>query len=142
MYYRDGVPITAYGYSTAYNNWEFYMSDRGKGYGRVDGQWEGDVHFGYPVRLGSGMELNLILDIFSIFNNQGETLRDMQYTTAATGSTYEDAGGSSVIDYETGNPIAPLNIDDTGRPPTNPGWNTANRWQPATTARLGVRFSF
>jgi outer membrane receptor protein involved in Fe transport len=141
MYYRDGAPITAYGYSTAYNNWEFYMSERGVGYGRVDAQFEGDVHFGYPVRLGSGLELNLLLDIFSIFNQQGETLRDMQYTTAATGSTYED-GGSSVIDPNTGNPIPPLNVDDTGRPPTNPGWNTANRWQDPTTVRLGVRLSF
>lgn len=141
MYYRDGVPITAYGYSTAYNNWEFYMSERGAGWGRVDAQWEGDVHFGYPVRLGSNLELNLLLDIFSIFNNQGETLRDMQYTTAATGATYEN-GGSSVIDPDTGDPIPPLNVDASGRPPTNAGWNTANRWQPATTVRLGVRLSF
>jgi len=142
MYYRDGVPITAMGYSTAYSNWEFYMSQRGVGYGRVDSQWEADVHLGYPVRLGNDLELNLMLDIFSLFNNQGETLRDMRYTTAASGSTYEDAGGSSVIDYETGEPIPPLNVDDTGRPPTNPGWNTATRWQPPTTVRLGVRLSF
>jgi hypothetical protein len=118
------------------------MSERGKGWGRVDSQWEGDLHFGYPVRLGEGLELNLLLDIFSIFNNQGETLRDNRYTTAATGSTYEDLGGSSVINYETNEPYPALTPGDPDRPPTNAGWNTASVWQDPTTIRLGVRLSF
>lgn len=35
-YFRSGTPITAMGYSLAYQNWEFYLSDRGA-FGTTDG---------------------------------------------------------------------------------------------------------
>ena len=135
-YYRDGVPITAMGYSVDYNNWEFYLSERGQSFGRVDAQWEADLHFGYPVKLGSGLELNLLVDIFNVFNRQGETLRDQQYTTANDGETY------NVLDWDTNEDLPPITADSTDRPPTNAGWNTASVWQNPTTVRLGVRLSF
>ncbi len=134
-YYRDGTPITAMGYSVDYNNWEFYLSERGA-FGRVDSQWEADLHFGYPLKLGTGLELNLMLDIFNIFNNQGETLRDIQYTTAVDGQTY------NVLDWDTNVDLAPITQNSTDRPPTSPGWNTASVWQNPTTVRFGVRLSF
>jgi hypothetical protein len=134
-YYRDGTPITAMGYSVDYNNWEFYLSDRGA-FGRVDSQWDADLHFDYPFNLGSGVAVNVLLDIFSVFNNQGETLRDIQYTTAVDGQTY------NVLDWDTNVDYPPITRDSTDRPPTNPGWNTANRWQNPTTVRLGLRLSF
>ncbi|MFV2073330.1 MAG: TonB-dependent receptor domain-containing protein, partial [Thermoanaerobaculales bacterium] len=68
-FYTDGTPITAMGYSVGYNNWEYYLSTRGA-FGRTDAYWEADLHFGYPLKLGSSMELNLLLDIFNVFNNQ------------------------------------------------------------------------
>ena len=134
-YYRDGTPITAYGYSIDYNNWEFYLSDRGA-FGRVDAQWEADLHFGYPIKFGSALELNVLLDIFSVFNNQGETQRDIQYTTAVDGQTY------NVLDWDTNVDYPPVTANSTDRPPTNPGWNTASVWQNPTTVRLGLRLSF
>ncbi len=134
-YYRDGTPITAAGYSVDYNNWEFYLSDRGA-FGRVDAQWDADLHFGYPLKLGSGLELNLLLDFFNVFNNQGETLRDIQYTTAVDGQTY------NVLDWDTNVDYPPITQESSDRPPTNPGWNTASVWQNPTMVRLGVRLSF
>jgi len=136
-FYTDGTPITAMGYSTAYNNWEYYLSERGD-FGRSDAYWEADLHFGYPIKLGSSLELNLLLDIFNVFNNQSETLRDIRWTNANT--TYEP---TAAIDWETGESMPAISpSDDTGRPPTNAGWNTTSRWTQPTTARFGVRLSF
>lgn len=134
-YYLDGTPITAMGYSVDYNNWEFYLSERGA-FGRVDSQWDADLHLGYPIKMGSALELNLLVDIFNVFNNQGETLRDTQYTTAVDGQTY------NVLDWDTNVDYPPVTANSTDRPPTNPGWNTANQWQNPTTVRLGLRLSF
>ncbi len=139
-YYRDGTPITAMGYSWAYNNWEYYLSERGE-FGRTDAVWEADLHFGYPVKLGANMELNLLLDIFNVFNRQGELRRDDRYTSA-------DAD-YNVVDWDTNVPYPPITTEnDQGKPPTNINadgvlaWNTSNRWQDPTTIRLGVRLSF
>jgi len=132
-YYRDGTPITAMGYSWVYQNWEYYLSERGA-FGRVDSQWEADLHFGYPVKLSSVWELNLMLDIFDVFNNQGETSRNIRYTNSD--DYYE------VVDWDTNVPYDPIVPNDPLRPPTNEGWNTANTWQNPTTVRLGVRLSF
>ena len=139
-FYRKGTPITAMGYEVNYNNWEFYLSERGA-FGRIDDQWEADLHFGYPIRLGHGLELNVLLDIFQIFNRQGETRRDIRYTSAD--HAYD------VLDWDTNIPYQPISRqDDGGRPPTNVNadgdlaWNTADRWQDPTTIRLGLRLSF
>ena len=135
-YYRDGTPITAMGYSLAYNNWEYYLSERGA-FGRSDSNWEADLHFGYPIRLGSSLELNVLVDIFNVFNRQGEVRRDIQYTNAnAPDDTYE------VIDWDTGLALPPITPGDADRPPTGGGWNTTDRWQDPTTIRLGLRLSF
>ena len=89
-----------------------------------------------PIKLGSALELNVLLDIFSVFNNQGETQRDIQYTTAVDGQTY------NVLDWDTNVDYPPVTANSTDRPPTNPGWNTASVWQNPTTVRLGLRLSF
>ena len=135
FYYTDGTPITAMGYSQAYNNWEYYLSERGA-FGSSDAYYEADLHLGYPVKLGSSVELNLMVDIFNLFNMQGETSRSIRYTTANAGETYE------VIDWDTGLPLPPITPGDAASPPTNEAWNTANAWQDPTTIRLGVRLSF
>ncbi len=135
-YYRDGTPMTAMGYSLAYNNWEYYLSERGA-FGRSDSNWEADLHFGYPIKLGSSLELNVLVDIFNVFNNQGEVRRDIQYTNAnSPDDTYE------VIDWDTGLALPPITPGDTDRPPTGGGWNTTDRWSNPTTIRFGVRLSF
>ncbi len=133
-FYTDGTPITAMGYSGAYQNWEYYLSDRG-GFGRTDAYYEANIHLGYPLKLGSNLELNVMLDIFNVLNRQMETLRNIRYTNA--NDAYE------VVDWTTGEDypaISPTN--DQGRPPTGEGWNTSNQWTQPTSVRLGLRLSF
>jgi len=130
-YYRTGVPVTAYGYTFAYENWELYLSERGA-FGRTDDEWEADLHLGYPIQVG-GFEVNLIADVFNLFNRQGETNRNMQYTVI---EDYE------VINYDTGEVEPPIRPGDTERPPTNPAFNHTNAWQAPRSIRLGVRVTF
>jgi hypothetical protein len=79
------------------------------------------------------MEINLLMDVFNVLNRQGETNRNMLYDVV---EDYE------VINYDTGQPIAPIKRGDTTRPPTNPAFNHANAWQAPRSIRLGVRLTF
>ena len=130
-YYRTGLPVTAYGYTFGYENWELYLSERGA-FGRTDDEYEADLHLGYPIRLG-GVEVNLMADVFNLLDRQGETNRNMYYTLV------EDY---QVIDYDTGEALGPIRPGDTDRPPTNPAFNKANAWQDPRSVRLGVRITF
>ncbi len=130
-YWRTGVPITAYGYSFAYQNWEFYLSDRGA-FGRTNDEYEADLHLGYPIKLG-GASLNVLLDVFNVLNRQGEINRNMQYDVV---EDYE------VMNYDTGAVLPPITPGDTTRPPTNPAFNHANAWQAPRSIRLGLRLTF
>jgi hypothetical protein len=131
-YYRDGKPITAMGYSFPYQNWENYLSYRGA-FGNVDSQYEADLHFGYPLKLGGDLELNFLVDIFQIFNRQGETMRNMRYTTSNT--------EIHVVDWFTGTALPPIEGGDYSQS-DNRAFDTANNWQDPRTIRLGLRFSF
>ncbi|MGQ9752487.1 MAG: TonB-dependent receptor [Thermoanaerobaculaceae bacterium] len=130
-YFRDGVPITAMGYSTAYQNWEYYLSRRGA-FGRTDDEWEADLHLDYPVNV-AGVQVKFLADVFNLFNRQGEVSRNMRYDLG------EDYG---VIDYDTGNILPPIRPGDPNKPPTNPAFNTPNSWQAPRSVRFGVRVSF
>jgi hypothetical protein len=130
-YYRTGTPITAMGYSAAYQNWEYYLSERGA-FGRTDDEYEMDLHLGYPIKFGS-VELNLLFDVFNLLDNQGETSRNMRYTLD---EDYE------VIDWNTGESLPPITPGEAERPPTNPAFNTSNAWQDPRSIRLGVRLTF
>lgn len=131
-FYRTGTPITAMGYSTAYNNWEYYLSERGA-FGRVDDAYELDVSLNYPLQLASGKyELNLRLDIFNLLDAQTETLRDIQYTVD---EAYQP------IDWETGQ-ITTLTRGTAGSPPTSAGFDTANAWTQPRRYRIGLRLSW
>ena len=131
FYYRTGTPMTAMGYDAAYRNWELYLSDRGA-FGRTDDSWEGNLHLGYPVKLG-GLEVNLLMDVFNLFNIQGETARSQRYTVT---QDYD------VLDYNTGEVNPAITQGDATRPPTNPAFNNTNQWQEPRSIRLGVRLSF
>ena len=135
-YYRSGIPLTAMGYSLWYNNWEYYLSERGA-FGRTDDEWEADVHLGYALRVGRGLELNILVDIFNLFNRQGETQRSRRYDWNYNG--WEDY---QPLDWFTGEVYEPIVPGDPDRPPLNPSWNTSTQWQDPRTIRLGLRFSF
>lgn len=130
-YYRTGLPVTAMGYSIAYQNWEYYLSERGA-FGRTDDEWEADLHLDYPVKFG-GIQVKFLADVFNLFNRQGEVGRNMRYDL---GEDY------TPINYDTGAYEPPIKPGDADRPPTNPAFNTPNAWQSPRSLRLGVRISF
>ena len=78
----SGTPLTAYGYSTAYANYEYYLTPRGS-LGRGPSTYEADVHIGFPVKTGGTRTLNLNADIFNLFNRQGTTLLDQRYNLSS-----------------------------------------------------------
>ena len=151
-YWRDGTPITAMGFSVPYNNYEYYLSERGA-FGRVDSQYEADIHLGYPLKLPGDLELNFLVDIFNVLDRQGETRRSQRYTTrdwessdlvTEYGLTY------NVIDWATGTPLPAITPAEARGNPANGDrvlqnpeeFNKATRWQDPRTIRLGLRLSF
>ena len=51
-HWYSGLPLNAYGYSFAYQNWEYYLAPRGS-LGTGPSDWEADVQVGYPIRFGA-----------------------------------------------------------------------------------------
>lgn len=139
-YYRTGTPITAMGYSNWYSNWEFYLSKRGA-FGRTDSEFEADLHLGYPFKVMDNVEINVMLDIFNLFDRQGETRRSLRYTL---NEDYMPIDNDPANGIWTGDPLPPITPDDVlgDRPPTNPSFNTSTRWQNPRSVRFGVRVSF
>ena len=58
-YWRSGTPLTAYGYSFGYSNWEYYLTPRGS-LGRNPDDYEINLHVDYPFKFGNGREISLI----------------------------------------------------------------------------------
>jgi len=76
-HWESGVPLTAQGYANSYRNWEYYLTTRGA-LGRGPSDYEADVHAGYPIAFG-GSHLNLLLDVFNVFNRQSATNVDQRF---------------------------------------------------------------
>lgn len=131
-HYRSGTPVTAMGTVAGFDRPLYFLSRRGA-FGRTDAEYEADLHLGYPVALGSDLGLEVVADIFNLLDRQGETGRDNRYTL------HEDY---RVIDWTTGVTNPPIGPSDSERPPTNPAFNSADRWQPPRSVRLGIRLSF
>jgi len=139
-YYLTGTPMTAYGYDVAYRNYEYYLSERGA-YGRTNAEYEMDLHLGYPIKLGGGMQLNLLVDFFNLLNRQGETGRDTRFDLDQV---------IDVIDYSTGEfkPLIPGGTACTSVVPAdqaascNPNFNKANAFQDPLSVRVGFRLTF
>jgi hypothetical protein len=113
-YWRSGTPLTRYGYSDAYGRYEFFLTERGAE-GRSPSNYEVDLHFGYPISIGSA-ELNLLLDVFNVLNAQRPILVDQRWSFAEA--------------------------DNASATPTNPRYGEAVIRTAPTSARLGLRLSF
>jgi len=113
-YWRSGTPVTRYGYSDAYRRYEFFLTSRGAE-GRTPSNYDADVHLGYPIAFG-GSKLNLLLDVFNILNTQRAVLLDQRYGF-----------------QESDNALAKS---------ANPNYLKPVARTPATSARLGVRWTF
>jgi hypothetical protein len=114
-YWRSGTPLTRYGYSDAYGRYEFFLTNRGAE-GRTPSNYDVDVHLGYPIALGRGVELNLAVDVFNVMNTQRAVLLDQRWG-------FQEADNASLT-------------------PVNPDYGKAVLRTPPTSARLGVRLTF
>jgi hypothetical protein len=143
----SGLPLTAYGYSFAYANWEYYLTPRGSlGYGPAD--YEMDLHVGYPIKIGSsGAKANVLLDVFNLFNRQAITVLDQRYNLVSDGAC---AGIPSAICNgdggiaTTGNTLTPAgSLANPQATATNPDFLKAGtQFTLPRSARIGVRFTF
>src|SRR4029450_11412678 len=61
-----GTPLNAYGYSFAYQNWEYYLAPRGS-VGRGPSDWETDLQARDPVRFAGSKRRSLHGDLFHSF---------------------------------------------------------------------------
>ena len=113
-YYRSGLPLTRYGYSDAYNRYEFFLTRRGAE-GRSPSNYDIDLHLGYPIPT-SRAQVNVLLDVFSLLNTQRAILLDERWGFAEA--------------------------DNASPTPVNPGYGKPFLRTPPLSARLGLRVSF
>jgi len=145
-YWYSGRPLTAYGYSFAYHNWEYYLTPRGS-LGRGPSDWEASLHVNYPIEVGSKAKLDAIADVFNLFNRQAAIELDQTYNLVSDGPCAGipdglcNGDGGLVTQGNTLTPVARLaNPRQTA---TNPGFlrKGTNFTQPRSV-RLGVRLTF
>ncbi len=145
-WYYSGLPENAYGYSLAYSNWEYFLAPRGS-LGRGPADYEADLHISYPIKIGQKSRLNLIADMFNIFNRQSIIQYDERYNLISDG---ECAGIPDGLCNGDGGLIAKPNTTDAAGQisnvrgsATNPDFlrKGINFTQPFSL-RLGVRFTF
>ena len=84
-YWRSGTPLTAYGYSFGYSNWEYYLTPRGS-LGRNPDDYEINLHADYPFKFGNGREISVIVDVFNVLNRQALTIYDQRYNLESDGA--------------------------------------------------------
>src|SRR4029450_11128035 len=150
-HWSSGLPNNAYGYSFAYNNWEYYLVERGS-LGRGPTDWEADLQISYPIRLGADRRLNLIANIFNLFDRQAINQFDQRYNLISSGVCGGIADGLCNGDggiLTTGNSLTPAGVISNPRatapnpdfliqgPDSQRGGFTGQR-----SIQLGVRFQF
>jgi len=134
----SGTPVDALGRHHLYGRGESYLLPRGS-MGRTPFDTELDLHAGYARNLQGGMQLEIFVDVYNIFNRQSTMAVDEEYTldpaNPIVGGDHDDLvylkrttleGG-----LETSDPVGrKLNF-----------LNTSQRLIPAS-ARFGVRLTF
>jgi len=145
----SGLPLNAYGYSFAYQNWEYYLAPRGS-VGRGPKDWETDLQVRYPIRFNSGnssKRLVLQADIFNLFNRQASTMLDERYNLAehreCAGIPAANCNDDNGI-TTTGNNLTPsFTISDPRATAPNPDYlKKGVLFTQPFSLRFGVRFEF
>jgi hypothetical protein len=145
-HWYSGLPLNAYGYSFAYANWEYYLVPRGS-LGRGPSDWEADIQASYPIRLGATSRLNLVFDVFNLFNRQSTIQLDERYNLARNGAC---AGiPEDLCNHDNGWVALPGTVDPAGSlsdpraTAPNPDYLTKGvLFTTPRSFRFGVRFSF
>ena len=145
FHWLSGLPLTAYSYSQAYANWEYYLTPRGSlGYGPAD--YETDVHLSYPIKFG-GAKANIQLNVFNLFNRQSATVLDQRYNLTSDGacagipSGLCNGDGGLLTLPGTLTPVAQLSNPQATA--TNPDFLKAGTFFTLPrSAQIGIRFTF
>ena len=85
FHFFSGMPLTAYGYSAPYGNWEYYLTPRGL-LGRGPTDYESDIQVSYPFKIGSSVSADVLLTVFNLFNRQGMNQLYQHYNEQADGA--------------------------------------------------------
>jgi outer membrane receptor protein involved in Fe transport len=133
-YWQEGRPLSAQGWSDAYRNNELWLTQRGA-LGTMPAEYEMDLHFAYPLRLGDTMNLTFALDIFNVLNRQGVTDVDQLYDLSEGELVPNRAGCGSYVGMSY-SPDIPFECAP------NPDYQTPTSWQGPRFMRIGVKFSF
>jgi len=146
-WYYSGLPLNAYGYSFGYANWEYYLVPRGS-LGRGPSDWEANLHVSYPIKVGDRARLNVVADVFNIFNRQSIAQFDERYNLPSDGDPCagipsEICGAGGGIQY------IPNSINPAGTIPnprataTNPDYLSKGvAFTDPRSIRIGVRLTF
>jgi hypothetical protein len=149
--YASGTPLTANGFSFAYNNWEYYLTTRGA-LGRGPADYEADLHFDYPIQTGAA-RVSVIADIFNVLNLQKKTSVDTRFNrnidvdqcvgfVVPAGKTLDDVctadGGLRTIPGT----VTPVGSVDPSKAP-NPSFLKGGRgFTDPRIIRVGARITF
>ena len=131
----NGTPISKLGAHPIYGLDERFVTARGSA-GRTPDVWNLDVHLQYPLSFGSGVDLQLIADIFNITDQADASTVDQRWTNAS-----RDADGNTLPGL-AGDCGGPGTGPGTACPAGNPLWGTPTAYQTPRTIRLGARLSF
>jgi hypothetical protein len=142
-HYASGTPLTAMGYSFGYANWEYYLTPRGA-LGRGPADYEADIQVSYPIPAGSA-RINLIADIFNVFNLQRKTTLDIRFNRtqdppcAGIPAAICNGDGGINAALPTVNPVGTIN---TANAPNPDFLKAGTQFTNPRTIRLGARVTF
>jgi hypothetical protein len=145
-HWYSGLPLTAYGYSFAYQNWEYYLTPRGS-MGTGPSDYDADLHFGYPIKLGGKARVHVMADIFNVLDRQAITVLDQRYNLPKDGHCAGIPGdicnGDGGLQY-SGNTINPIaQLPNPRATATNPDFLKAGtNFTGQRSLRVGIRFEF
>lgn len=146
FHWESGLPLTAMGFAQSYRNWEYYLTPRGS-LGRGPSDYEADFHAGFPLAVGGGSKVTLLMDIFNVFNRQAATALDMRYNLSSdpTCSGVPDAicNGDGGILNVTGTTKASGQLTNARATATNPDFlKKGTAFTSPRSIRFGARWTF
>jgi hypothetical protein len=144
FHWFSGYPETAYGYSFAYENWDYYLTPRGS-VGRGPADWEVNAHVSYPIRIRTGVRAEAIVDVFNLLNRQTITRYDQRFNLVQDGAC---AGiGGAICNGDGGIATVPGTLTPLGSislaNATNPDFLKAGAsFTGPRSIRIGFRVTF
>lgn len=131
---RSGGPLNYLGSHVTYGSGEVFILPRGAE-GRGDWIHSFDARVGYSLRLAQDSRLQLTMDVFNLFNFQGATDRDMNYTLVDVAPcTAPGAALRSCLKRSDGSAFNPGDV--------NPNFGKPTRYQDPRQFRFGAKVSF